>query len=325
MAAKRASTSRGSPRPARARSRSRRETAAEKRERVAREARNARARERRAERKREAELAEQKRLERNRRARERRVERRAEEARRFEQTRAQAEILRRESAEDLARARRNARDRERRAKKKREAEEAAGPRVPPPGYVPVSGAPHPPATAMALVEAQHALLYIRPMLAQVAKDVQGRWRTYLYPDTAEIEGKVAKHATENMDLVETVTSFGDAFSRSVTNLYYRDLYFQAYAEVVVSGAGKGKKKGGSPLNESRIGPDGKTYRKARTQWYLGDVQKCLAAAKMMTANVVASSPSFELVEFGVEAYLSPIGARPHRLRKKNRRKERRES
>lgn len=300
MAAKRASKAKGTPK---AGSRARRETAAERKERIAREARNQLARERREEKRLEAEREAKREAARKRKEAKKQAQAAADEA---------ARLLTASSKEALRLVRRREADKRRREKKKREQEglPQERQRVGPPAHV---QAPHPFATGESAVVAELVLKSWKSELRDVAREVGGRFRTHLLTDTGEVQGSVWVDAPDDLgDIGAVVGSFGDAYNGVRTGLYYGDTFFQGFATVVVAGGRKSKKKGGSPLNESRTGSDGKHYETAVTYWFWADAQKCIYALGEMIGRVLEGHSEFSLVKFGVRQYWSPLGLRPER-------------
>ena len=317
MAAKRASKAKGKPK---AGSRARRETAAEKRERLAREARNLRARERRAEKKREEERAARREAARKRKEAAKRAERREEKKRAQVAADETARLLVDSSKKGLRLAKRREADRRRREQKKREREGLPQERrrAGPPGHV---DEPHPLATAESMSVAELVRKLWRSELSGIAAEVSGRSLTHLQSGTGEVTGQVWREAPDSLGDVEgVVAQFGDAYAPAQTGMFYGETYFQGFAMVVVAGGAKGKKKGGSPLDESRVGPDGRTYRTANTQWSWGDAQKCIYTLGAVIGRVMRGRGDvFSLVKFGIRQYWSPLGLRPRRDRKKGKR------
>lgn len=156
-------------------------------------------------------------------------------------------------------------------------------------------------------------MVFREDLKSIALAIRGRHRTHVYQDTAEVTGAAWQVAPEDLgDVRAVIGGLGDAFQVSGSGIYYGETFYQGYATVVVSGGVRGRRKSDSPLNESRVGPDGKHYRTATTHWFRGDAQKCIATIGYMIANVMRGRPQFQLVKIGVRQYWSPIGRRPER-------------
>ncbi len=290
------------------------ETRAERKKRLERNARAAERRE--TKRREEARLErerEKKRAARNARAREKKA---AEKAEAEQAARAKTiEELAKASREAIRRAARNAKARDRRAlaRQKRAPGGAGAPGGPPEGYEQIQGEEHPKGSPAEFVTAEMVVMIFREDLRHVAKHISGRYRTHVYQDTAEVTGAAWQETSDDLgDVPEILGGLGDAFRPSSSGIYYGETFFQGYATVVVAGGTRGRRKSDSPLNESRVGPNGKHYRTATTHWFRGDAQKCIATIGYMVSNVMRGRAQFQLVKIGVRQYWSPIGRRPER-------------
>jgi hypothetical protein len=250
----------------------------------------------------------------------RRAERKAEAEREAKRTQAALAKKRRRAAEKVRKIREAAQlveeelKRERRNKKRRDErrmrrqgkliEDLAATKAPRPE--------HPPASQQDLVTAEMVLIQMREDQREAAEHAEARYRTHLYPETGDIDGLVWRDAVDG-EIGTTLGLLGDAFRPMIDGLFYREMYFQGIATFTIAKSAEANmKKDDSPLNESKIGPDGKHYRSATTYWFHGDAQKAIAAVEYMVANIQAKHPEFELVKIGIRTYWSPVERRPER-------------